>query len=418
MSDRSRWRQLSGENLRIAFEALRSQRMRSLLLILGVSIGTATLLAMISLLFGLKEKLREDIVSANQPYLTISKYDFLDAKEAKEAANRRDFTVHDYEQLKDRAKTLDAVVYTHELGQGVTPPMLFRGKERSEFIWIWGSSQGATEIFSMKIAEGRFLNFDDIQRRRRVIVLGYGPWQQLFPHADPLGKAVRVGNERYRVIGVFQERKHITGRLGENYATVPYTTFEKDFATDHDQITMQATVRRGFTLDEAKNEVIAIMRQLRGLRPGQKNDFAVVESRTLQKLLDSLTMGVMLALVVLSSIGLLVGGIGVMNMFLISVSERTREVGVRRALGARRSDVMRQFLAEATLLTGLGGVAGAILGYLLARGLNEQLSFPFYWKAWMLALALGFSMMVGLIFGAYPARRAARMQITDALRNE
>ena len=326
--------------------------------------------------------------------------------------------MHDYEQLKDRAKTLDAVVYTHELGQGVTPPMLFRGKERSEFIWIWGSSQGATEIFSMKIAEGRFLNFDDIQRRRRVIVLGYGPWQQLFPHADPLGKAVRVGNERYRVIGVFQERKHITGRLGENYATVPYTTFEKDFATDHDQITMQATVRRGFTLDEAKNEVIAIMRQLRGLRPGQKNDFAVVESRTLQKLLDSLTMGVMLALVVLSSIGLLVGGIGVMNMFLISVSERTREVGVRRALGARRSDVMRQFLAEATLLTGLGGVAGAILGYLLARGLNEQLSFPFYWKAWMLALALGFSMMVGLIFGAYPARRAARMQITDALRNE
>jgi putative ABC transport system permease protein len=270
----------------------------------------------------------------------------------------------------------------------------------------------------MRIAQGRFLSADDIEHRRRVIVLGYGPWQQLFPHRDPLGEDVRVGNERYRVIGVFQERKHITGRLGENYAAVPYTTFEKDFGSENDQITMQATVRQGYTTQQAIDEVTGIMRILRGLRPAQKNNFAIVASKTLQKLLDSLTLGVMLALVVLSSIGLLVGGIGVMNMFLISVSERTREVGVRRALGARRRDVLQQFLVEAIVLTGLGGVMGALLGYSLSRLLNQQLSFPFYFKAWMLALAMGFSMMVGLVFGAYPARRAARMQITDALRNE
>lgn len=171
-------------------------------------------------------------------------------------------------------------------------------------------------------------------------------------------------------------------------------------------------------MEEAESEVTSILRILRGLRPSQKNDFAIVASQTLQKLLNSLTLGVMLAIIVLSSIGLLVGGIGVMNMLLISVAERTREVGVRRALGATRQDVLQQFLVEAMVLTALGGAVGAALGYGLAQLLAQKVHFPFYWRMWMVALAVGFSMMVGLVFGAYPARRAARMQPIDALRDE
>ena len=395
-----------------------SQSTRSLLLILGVAIGTATLLAMISLLFGLKGKLRQDIVAANRPYLNIMKYDFLSAEETREAASRKNFEARDYLELERRAESLDTVVFTREFGQNVAPPMIFYEDKRAEFIWVWGSSEGAPEIFSIPMGDGRFVNADDIERRRRVVVLGWGPVQELFPHIDPIGKEVRVGNERYRVVGTFAERKHLTGRLGENYACIPYTTFEKDFGTDDDQVSIQAGIREEFTAEQATDEAIALLRIIRGLRPGDKNDFAVMASQTLQGLLDSLTLGVMLALVVLSSIGLLVGGIGVMNMLLISVTERTREVGVRRAMGARRGDVLLQFLVEATVLTGLGGVVGAILGYALARGLTSCIGFPFYWAYWMLALALGFSMMVGLIFGAYPARRAARMQPIDALRNE
>ncbi len=417
----SEWRRRSRvllEAIRMAIGTMRSQRVRSLLLMLGVAVGTATLLAMISLLFGLKQKLREDIFWAHRPYLKITKYDFLSQSEYQEAARRKNFTVRDYEELKRRARTLDTVVFTRELAHGTPPPMLFYRDKRAEFIWVWGSSEGAPEIFSLPLAEGRFITADDIRRRRRVIVLGWGPWQELFPHGDPLGRIIRVGGERYRVIGTFGERKQLIGSMGENYAAIPYSTFEKDFGTENDQISIQATVKEGVSTAEATNEVIAIMRILRGLRPSQKNDFAVVASQTLQKLLDSLTLGVMLAIIVISSIGLLVGGIGVMNMLLISVSERTREVGVRRAMGATRSDVLQQFLAEAVVMTGLGGVVGAIFGYGLARLLAGKVEFPFYWHLWMVALAVGFSMMVGLVFGAYPARRASRMQPIDALRDE
>jgi len=402
----------------MAFTTVRDQRTRSLLLMLGVAVGTATLLAMISLLFGLKGKLREDIVSANRPYLNILKYDFLSAGELKEAVRRKNFTPRDYEQLKRRAKTLDTVVFTRELAQGTPPPMLFYRDNRAEFIWVWGSSEGAPQIFSLPLVEGRFITRDDVEHRRRVIVLGWGPWQELFPHSDPVGKRIRVGGERYRVIGAFGERKQLIGRMGENYAAIPYTTFEKDFGTENDQISMQATVKEGVGMEEAESEVTSILRILRGLRPSQKNDFAIVASQTLQKLLNSLTLGVMLAIIVLSSIGLLVGGIGVMNMLLISVAERTREVGVRRALGATRQDVLQQFLVEAMVLTALGGAVGAALGYGLAQLLAQKVHFPFYWRMWMVALAVGFSMMVGLVFGAYPARRAARMQPIDALRDE
>ena len=412
------WGRLMAENIAEAMQTVRGQRARSILLMLGVAIGTATLLAMISLLFGLKGKLREDIVAANRPYLNIMKYDMLSQQDAEEAKNRKNFTPELYEEFRDRVHTMDTVVFTRELAPEAVPPMLFRGKERAEFIWVWGSSLGMTEIFNIHLAEGRMFTEDEIQRRRRVVVLGYGPWQELFPHSDPIGEDVRIGNERYRVIGAFAERRHISGRLGENYACIPYTAFGRDFGTDDDQISMQATLKPGVTLEEATEEATAVLRILRGLRPGQENDFSILASQTLQKLLDSLTMGVMLVLVVLSSIGLLVGGIGVMNMLLISVSERTREVGVRMALGARRRDVLLQFLTEATVLTGLGGLAGAVMGYALARTLTGELGFPFYWAGWMVALAVGFSMMVGLIFGIYPARRAARMQPIDALRYE
>jgi putative ABC transport system permease protein len=418
MSERTGYVTLLGENVAEAMHTVRGQRTRSLLLMLGVAIGTATLLAMISLLFGLKGKLREDIVAANRPYLNIMKFDPFSAQNAEEAKNRKNFTPELYEEFKERVETMDTVIFTRELAPQAVPPMLFFGKERSEFIWVWGSSLGVSEIFNLEIAEGRFLTEDEIARRRRVIVLGYGPWQELFPHRDPIGQVVRVGNERYRVVGVFAERKHISGRLGENYACIPYTTFGRDFGTEDDQISFQATLKEGVTLEEATEEATAVLRVLRGLRPGEENDFHILASETMQELLDSLTMGVMLVLVVLSSIGLLVGGIGVMNMLLISVSERTREVGVRMALGARRRDVLLQFLTEATVLTGLGGVAGAILGYGLAVALTGRLRFPFYWEGWMVALAVGFSMMVGLIFGIYPARRAARMQPIDALRYE
>ncbi len=209
-------------------------------------------------------------------------------------------------------------------------------------------------IFSIAVEEGRFFTAAEVAARERVAVLGYGPRKDLFPYKDPVGKTIRIHGKPHRIVGTMAERHHIIGAFANNFVCVPWTVFEKDaLHRGVEDRNVALVVAEGYETDEVVSDITGALRRVRRLRPSQPNDFDVVASETYWELVDQVTGGVALVLVVLSSIGLMVGGIGVMNIMLISVAERTREIGVRMAVGARRRDVLLQVLVEAGTLKGI-----------------------------------------------------------------
>jgi putative ABC transport system permease protein len=292
------------------------------------------------------------------------------------------------------------------------------GAEKTPPITVLGCGPAMTEIFTMTVERGRFINEQDVLHRERVIVLAYGPAKDLFKDLDPIGRYVGIDGKRYRVVGTFESRHHIFGGLAENFAAIPHTAAAKDFETESDWFSISATVRDGVTLEEGVDEVTRAMRVVRGLMPAEKNDFAVTTSEAFIGLVKRITVPISIVLTIIASIGLVVGGIGVMNIMLISVAERTREIGVRRAIGAGRGDIMFQFLVESGTLTGIGGVVGVVFGTALAYLVSKLIHFPFYFSVPWTIIALVFSVLVGVGFGLYPARRAGDMDPVTALRYE
>jgi len=408
----SLWR----ENFMQALEVMRVHRMRSGLLILGVAIGITTILMIVTVLSGLSRKIYEDMASANRPYIYIQKYDMMvDGEEAEKVARRRSFTREEAAQLARLAPSLEHVEFMVE-SQG--EHVLRYGNEKTPPTSLFGSDVNLLELFSFHIDRGRYFNESEVLHRERVIVLGAGPAKDLFKELDPVGRFVTIAGEKYRVIGTIASRRHIFGSMSDNFAAMPHTTFGKDLEHEWSWITMGATVREGIPLETGVEETTQALRAIRGLRPSQKNDFDVTTSEAFIGLVKRITVPIGIVLTIIASIGLVVGGIGVMNIMLISVAERTREIGVRRAIGAGRGDIMLQFLVEAGTLTGIGGVVGIVCGTLLAVLVARLLHFPFYFSVGWTVIALVFSVFVGVGFGLYPARRAGDMDPVNALRYE
>ncbi len=402
------------EGFRQAVQIVTGHKMRSFLLILGVAIGVATLLAIYTIVSGLSGRIRDDIVSAARPYLYVARYDGLGG-DVEEKMRRPRIEPDCAEALEGVAGVAD-IDYMMSNNRNT---VLTYGQERTNLVQVFGASAVFPSIYSFTLAQGRFFTWDEQAGRRRLCVLGDGPARTLFPAADPIGKKVRLFGVEYEIVGTMESRKHVLGQMGDNWVVVPWTAFEKDFSFgDRDDRSLAVTVAEGWTVDEVRPEVIGALRRARGLGPGEPNDFDVVASETYGELVDRLTQGVALVLVVLSSIGLMVGGIGVMNIMLISVTERTREIGVRMAVGARRGDVLRQVLIEASILTGIGGLIGVVLGYGLAWLGTRLLEFPFRLDPVVVVVAVMFSASIGIFFGLYPANRAARMDPIEALRHE
>lgn len=395
---------------------IRANRMRSSLLILGVAIGVMTILAIVTVLTGLQRKINRDLVSANRPYLIVQRFDmFVGAVEEEEFYRRKKFDPEDATALEESCPALDAVCYSISPNQ---PYTLFYGSERTPPLQLVGMDYTMPQIYSLAIDTGRFFTRMELIHRERVVVLGYGPARDLFPNENPIGKIIRTGGRRYRVIGTFAKRKHFIGALSDNFAVIPYTSFRKDFMTEYDETSITANVKGGSTLEEGREQIINALRVRRGVRPGEDNNFAVITSEAFLEQIGKVTFYIGLVLIVIASIGLVVGGIGVMNIMLISVAERTREIGVRMAIGANKQDIAQQFLVESAMLTGIGGIFGTLLGTLAAVAISRAIHFPFEFSLGWTVIAVVFSALVGVIFGLYPARRAARLDPVIALHYE
>jgi len=402
------------ENLWIALDVIYSHKLRSSLIILGVAIGVAALMGMVSILLGLGQKITQDISSSEGTVIMVMKYDFFVHGEEDSAVRRRNITMADAAAIREGCPSLKSVTYLVE-PQGRPPYTLYHGNEKSRMIQVVGSESSLFDIWNLDLEEGRMFTSEEVFHSAKVVVLGFSPRRDLFPGKDPIGKRVRIGNDDFTVVGTFIERKTLFGSLGENFAMVPYTTFMANLWRERDMQVAYGAVRDGVSVVQATDEVIRVMRVRRKLKANEENDFAVTTSDAALEFLDRITGPIAAVLASISSIALLVGGIGVMNMMLVSVTERTGEIGIRKAVGATRQDIMWQFLIEAGALTGLGGILGITLGLAGALSVSALTGLPSSLSPGYISLAVIFSIAIGVFFGLYPANRPARQDPAEAM---
>jgi putative ABC transport system permease protein len=425
---------LLGEVVAMAFDTVRGSKMRSALTVLGVVIGITSIVGMTAMIRGFDQSLRAMIAAIGPNTIFLQRFgitSFASGAEFKELIKRPNLSVSDARALEEAATTIQFVDI--ELGAGGPPTQrrVFYGTQKTKNLVVIGTSEHFAEGTRIPFLGGRFFNGTELQYRKNVVVLGNTPYQLLFAPSgtDPVGKTVRVGSERFEVVGVFDKRPAAGGfNLGQDdFVVIPYTAYQRIFGLNPVRINRSATIlpimialvpREGVTQADAIADVERVMRIRHGLRLDQPNDFDIVTQDAFLKLWDQISQGTFLALIVISSIALMVGGIGVMAIMSISVTERTREIGVRKALGARRAEILFQFLMEAAFLTSVGGLIGIALGAGIGWTVHLVSGFPISLPWWSFAIGIGFSASVGLFFGMYPAVKASRLDPIEALRYE
>jgi putative ABC transport system permease protein len=418
----------------MAFETVRGNKMRSALTVLGVVIGITSIVGMTAMIRGFDESLRKMIAAIGPSTIFVQRFgitSFAGGAEFKELIKRPNLSVSDARALEEQAGTIQFVDI--ELGAGGPPTQrrVFYGSQKTKNLVVFGTTENFAEGTRIPFLGGRFFNGTEVQYRKNVAVLGNTPFQLLFAPSgtDPVGKTVRIGSERFEVVGVFDKRPAAGGfNLGQDdFVVIPYTAYQRIFGLKPVRVNRTASIlpiqialvpRDGVTQSDAIADVERVMRIRHGLRLDQPNDFDILTQDAVLKLWDQISQGTFLALVVISSIALMVGGIGVMAIMSISVTERTREIGVRKALGARRAEILFQFLMEAAFLTSLGGLIGIALGAGIGWAVHFASGFPISLPWWSFAIGLGFSASVGIFFGMWPAVKASRLDPIEALRYE
>ena len=418
----------------MALDTVRTNKLRSGLTVLGVVIGITAIVGMTSLIRGFDESLRAGIRELGPEVIFVAKFSgvsLASGKEFAEVIRRPNLTMEDKNAIERMAPSAALVDVWLGAGGPPTQERVFYRGERSKQLAVFGVTERYVEISFLKIVAGRFFTEGEVTRRRNVIVLGQTAYQLLFGQvgADPIGKKVRLGAVEYTIVGVTGTRPAVGGfNLGQDdFVLIPETTYRKQFGirllrgpggATHQSVLIAAMPRPGATRAQLISEVEEIMRIRHGLKLDEENDFEIVTQDAVLKTWDQVSAATFFALVVISSIALMVGGIGVMAIMMISVTERTREIGVRKALGARRREILVQFLLEAVVLTSIGGVLGIALGASIGFGVHWFTGFPVSLPWWSFALGLGFSASVGIFFGMFPAVRASRLDPIEALRYE
>jgi putative ABC transport system permease protein len=426
---------LLGEIVSMSIDTLRTNKMRSALTVLGVVIGITSIVGVTSLLRGFGDSVEAAFKEMGPKTITIQKFgliSFSSGKSFLEVMRRPNLTIADGRAIEAECPSV-GVLDVWLGAAGNSRARVYYGNQRTKQLAILGTTENFASVSFLKIELGRVYTSHEVDHRRNVVVLGQTPYQSLFPSIDPIGKKVRIGQNEFTVIGVAGKRPSPGGfNLGaDDYVIIPYSTHEKYYGKvtkirstgTFSQANMRTAMivvvpRDDATREQAMNEVEAILRARHNLRLEQPNDFDLVTQDAALKIWQQISQGIFLALVAISSIALMVGGIGVMAIMMISVTERTREIGVRKALGARRREILWQFLIEAAFLTSLGGVLGILCGSAIGLGIHWLSGFPVSLPWWSFAIGIGFSASVGIFFGLFPAIKASRLDPIEALRYE
>lgn len=411
--------QIVREIFRMALDSLRTHKLRSFLTILGIVIGVMTVIGMVSVIQGLNKSFLSELQSAGSDIIIITKNEAVQmGRRSEEERIRKDLTFDDVRALQQDATLARAVAVSVNVSPFDPVEIKYRNAKSDSAIVI-GMNDKWPAVMSLYLPRlGRFITEGEVARSAPVCVLGSELADVLFPTTNPVGKEIRVGPAAFTVVGVLAKRGQMFGQSRDNFVGLPITTLMKHFSYDKEALEIIAAPRQPDTLQETIEQISGILRQRRKVPYGKPNDFSVMTQDTMVDLYNQLTGAAYLVMIVISSIGLLVGGIGVMNIMLVSVKERTREIGIRKALGARGRDILQQFLFEAVFLTGAGGIMGILLGFAVSLAVRAATPLPASVTPWSVALGFFVSVSVGLFFGIFPARRAARLDPIISLRYE
>lgn len=407
------------ESAIMAFDTLRQNKLRAALTILGVTVGVVTILAMVSIIQGLNKAFAEQIESLGSNTIFVAKFDPSFGKPpGAEERQRKELTIDDADDIRSNVSTAIGVSpFQRELAVTVR----YKEKQSTTPILI-----GATPYYeftsSQYVGYGRFLIDSDLHERSNVAVLGQDLVKALFPNdEDPIGAEIKIDGNPFRVVGVMAILGQFFGQSRDNIVFIPLTTTQKYYPhLEPPQSVFVIVVRPRTRADVKKtiDETRDILRVRRGVKYGEKDNFGISSQDALLDIYNQLTGATYLVLTAISAVALMIGGIGVMNIMLVSVTERTKEIGIRKAVGATRASIMSQFLIEAVILTAIGGSVGVAVGEILSFLINAYSPLPAFIPIWAILLGLVASVGVGVVFGVFPAWKAAKLNPIDALRFE
>jgi putative ABC transport system permease protein len=397
-----------------AVATIRANKVRSALTALGIMIGVMNVVAMVSIISGVNKSVMDVFRQLGTDTFVVQKFPAANVnfEQYIEYMRRPDFTDEDAQAVSELCPSVLAVS-----PETVILRKLKRGSETTKDITVLGVTPDLQYISDSKVADGRFFADAEADRRRQVVVLGDPVKEHLFGIVDPIGKDVLIGDRRFRVVGVMEPMGEMFGQSLDDYAIVPYKTVAKLYG-ERLMTRLSVKARNSDAVGPAMEEVEQVLRGRRGLRADEPNNFDMITQAQLVEMYQNLTRVTWIVMIGISAIALVVGGVGIMNIMLVSVTERTREIGIRKAVGARSRDVATQFLIEAAVLSGIGGLFGLGAAFGIAKAVSSATPIPAIVEPWSVAVALGVSVTVGVFFGLYPAGKAARLDPIVALRYE
>ena len=410
-------RNILKESLRMAIDAIRQNKLRSILTLLGISIGVFSVIGVMTAIRTLESSVNSglNVFAANT--FVIQKWPEIEFGDhgKRKYRNRKNITIDQYKKLKERAK-LPLLVSAAD-GTSVRN-VQYRNKEVKNSVELFGGDDGTIRFYNTFLAEGRNFVPDDIRYSRNVCVLGMDVVDRLFPFEDPLSKKIQINGLDYIVIGITERQGEAFGQSKDNFIAIPISSFLEKFSNRWSSLRIHVESTSQETYDKTRDEIIGLLRSIRKVPPELDNDFEIVTNTEMIEQFSSFTNGVKIFALAVSVIALVVAGIGIMNIMLVSVTERIKEIGIRKAIGATKQDILTQFLMEAVFLSEFGGIAGIILGVaggnIVAVVFNIPAVIPIDWAF----IGLFVCSAIGIGFGIYPAWRAAQLDPIESLRFE
>ncbi|MEP7341068.1 MAG: ABC transporter permease [Acidobacteriota bacterium] len=407
------------ETIKLAFDAIWAHKLRSVLTLLGMIIGVTAVVIVVSLIQGFNRYVDEKIAGIGAKSFSVRRFSFDDWKNtdtiAEAQRRNKDLTFDEYDYLRERATLVDKLG-AKALGTSAT---LKRSNETAENVNVDGATANCVDIDNLDIAEGRYFTTTEDGATQNVVLLGADVATKLFPNSSPLNQEVTINGLPYRVVGVAAPKGNVFGIPQDIFATIPLHTYVKNFgpAVRQRSMYMVATAKNDNQFQDAVDEVRALLRGRRGLKYGEKDNFGIGTPDAIMEMRDKLLGPIFIAAIAVPAIALVVGGIVIMNIMLVSVTERTKEIGIRKSLGARRNDILKQFLIEAVTLSAIGGSVGVFIAWAFGRILTAVF-FPTYLSIAAVITAVSVSGLIGVLSGILPASKASKLDPIEALRSE